>query len=83
MEKMNKTVIDTLDYSQQEIKKSRWKNVLTTSVVLLFSIAVLFAIFMEIYNRIFWPHIPMRDVLYGLLIFILIPNCCSAFYGAL
>jgi len=73
MEKMNKTVIDTLDYSQQEIKKSRWKNVLTTSVVLLFSIAVLFAIFMEIYNRIFWPHIPMRDVLYGLLIFILIP----------
>jgi transcriptional regulator with XRE-family HTH domain len=76
MNTMNKTVVDALDYSQQEANKKRWKNIMVTSIVLLGSVFILYCVFMIVYDRLFWrmtPHVPINDVLYTMLVFLAIP----------
>ena len=76
MNKMNQTVIDTLDYSQREIKKNKWKSMLTSFSILLLSGFTMFCVFMIVYDKMFWaqtPHVPINEVLYALLVYLAIP----------
>jgi len=74
VEIMEKAVIDTLDYSQREISKSiRWKRVVIGFAILLFSTAVLFAIYSTVLNLSLLS-------LYGLLVFFIIPVGIPVFW---
>jgi transcriptional regulator with XRE-family HTH domain len=74
MQKIDQTVTDTLDFSQQALYTKRWKGMLTFGLVIL-GIFALFGVFLVIYANCirFWSDIPFRYAAYMFLIFLLIP----------
>lgn len=75
MEKMERTVKDTLGYSQQELRKSRGKIWVVASALTLLGAWLLFCVFLLIYESViqFWPDTSSRYAAYVLLNFLIVP----------